>query len=297
MAIVKPTGTGNIALELGGKTAGWLRRLQPPGYEVAQVAGPAGELIVPKNAGRVTLTPVDADFVLAGPGPLLDWALTLPRRSAVTMDGAILLLDPNFRIRRRVEWTQGLLTEVRLPELDATAKALFTVGLSWQPETLRYPKVGADAGPIGPGKAKGILLSNFRVTGLPFDASAVVRVALPTVRAKVVVENVGSQRQPQRHVTGVDLGEVRLEIGARSAEAVRDWVAKVIGDGAVTDAELINLDIELLDPTLKNVLATISLRGCALIGYAEFELEAVSEKPANVALRLSVDDLDIRAAP
>jgi hypothetical protein len=46
MAIVKPTGTGNIALELGGKAAGWLRRLQPPGYEVAQVAGPAGELIL-----------------------------------------------------------------------------------------------------------------------------------------------------------------------------------------------------------------------------------------------------------
>ena len=296
MAIVKTTGISNIALELGGKSAGWLRRLQPPGYEVSQVAATTGPSNLPRSAGRVTLTPFDADFILAGQDPLLDWALTLPRKSLAATDGAVQLLDRNFRVVRRLDWIQGLLTELRLPELDAASKLPFTVGLTWQPEVLRYTKASLDRASAGPVKGKGIGLSNFRVTGLPFDAGAVIRVALPTVRAKIAVDNTGEQRRPQRNLAGVDLGEVRLEIGARAADAVRDWVAKVTGDGVVTDGERFDFAIELLDPSLKNVLATITLRGCALAGYAEFELAALSEKPANVALRFSVGDLDIKAA-
>ena len=295
MAIVSGSTYGNIALELAGKPAGWLRRMQPPGYEVAKVAAATGESVLVRSAGRVTPTPVDADFALAGPGPLLDWALTLPRKLPVAMDGAIQLLDRNYRAVRRIEWSQGLLTELRLPELDATSKSFFTVGLTWQPEAIRFAKAGSDTGASKPGKSKTILLSNFRLIGLPFDASAVIRVALPAVRAKIEVETIGTQRLPQRHVAGVDLGEVRLEIGARSADAVRDWVVKVIDDGKVTEAEQIDFGVELLDSSLKNVLATITLRGCALTGYAEFELATAAERPANVALRFSVGDLDIKA--
>jgi hypothetical protein len=213
----------------------------------------------------------------------------------VAIDGAIQLLDRNNRVVRRIEWSQGLLTELRLPELDATSKSFFTVGLTWQPEAIRFAKASSVTGALRPGKIKTLLLSNFRIIGLPFDASAVIRVALPTVRAKIAVETFGAQRVPQRQVAGVDLGEVRLEIGARSADAVRDWVVKIVGDGTVTDAERIDFGIELLDSSLKNVLATITLGGCALTGYAEFELGAAAESPANVALRFSVGDLDIRA--
>lgn len=295
MALAPGTTFGSIALEVGGKSAGWLRRVQPPGYEVTKAAAAGGEPGLVGNAGRLTLTPVDADFAFAGTGPLLDWALTLPRRLPLMMDGAIQLLDRNLRVVRRIEWSQGQLTELRLPELDAASRSLFTVGMTWQPEAIRYVRASGGTATPGPVKAKNVLLSNFRVIGLPFDAAAVIRVALPTVRAKIAVESTGTPRPPQRHLASVDLGEVRLEVGARSADAVRDWVVKVTGDGTVTDAERIDFAIELLDATLKNTVATITLRGCALTGYAEFELTAAAERPGNVALRFSVGDLDIKA--
>lgn len=285
--------SGDIALELGGKPAGPLRRVQSPGYEVGQVAA-TGESAGANRAGRFTLTPADADFAVTGPGPLLDWAQTLLHKVPIAIDGAIELLDRNFRVVRRVEWSQGLLTELRLPELDATSKSAFTVGLTWQPEAIRFAKGGSSASASRPGKSKALLLSHFRVIGLPFDASAVIRVALPTVRA-TIADATGSDGRPQPLVAGVDLGEVRLEIGARSADAVRDWVVKVIGEDTVTDAERVDLSIELLDPQLKNVLATITLRGCALTGYAEFEVAAGADRSANVALRFSVGDVDLKA--
>lgn len=285
---------GDIALELGGKPAGRLRRVQAPGYEASQVAATTGEPAGTNGAGRFTPTPADADFAFTGPGPLLDWALTLLHKVPVALDGAIELLDRNLRVVRRIEWSQGLLTELRLPELDATSKAVFTVGLTWQPEAIRFAKGGFSTSAPRPGKGKALLLSNFRVVGLPFDAGAVIRVALPTVRAQIA-DAAGTDGPPQPMVTGVDLGEVRLEIGARSADAVRDWVVKSIGDDPQTDAALVDLGIELLDPNMKNVLATITLRGCALTGYAEFEVAAGADRPANVALRFSVGDVDLEA--
>lgn len=296
MPIMSGPTPASIALEIGGKHGGWLQRVQPPGYEALKVAASVGEPGSVRNAGIVTPTPANADFAFAGPGPLFDWAMTLPRRSPLTLDGAIQVCDHNHRVVRRIEWSQGLLTELRLPELDATSKAAFTLGLSWQPQAIRFSKAGTGTAAPAIGQKKALLLSSFRVNGLPFDAASVVRVALPTVRAKLAVEANGAvQRRPSRHVAGIDLGEVRLEIGARSADAVRDWVAKVVGDGTLTDAERIDFDIELLDPSLKKVLATISLRACALTGYAEFELGAGAQRPANVALRFSVGELDMKA--
>lgn len=294
MALTPGMGFGSIALEVGGKPAGLLRRVLPPGYEVTKAAAAGGAPGLAHSAGRLTPTPVDADFDFVGPSPLLDWALTLPRRASLTMDGAIQLLDRNQRVLRRIEWSQGLLTALRLPELDATSKAPFTVGLTWLPEAIRFVPNGAGTATPAPVKSKAVLLSNFRVTGLPFDGSGVTRVALPTVRAKMATESAGLQRLPRRLV-GVDLGEVRLEVGARSADAVRDWVTKLAGDGAVTDAEQIDFTVELLDATLKNAVATITLRGCALTGYAEFELAATAQTPSSVALRFSIGNLDIKA--
>jgi hypothetical protein len=294
MAITPGLTNTSIALELGGKSAGWLQRVQPPGYEVTAVATGAGSPNSRPRSGSVKLTPVDADFTPTGADPLFDWALSLPRRSLVAMDGAILLLDRNYRVARRIEWTQGLLTEVRLPELDASSRSPFTVGLTWHPEAIRFAKAGLGSAAPGTGSRKSMLLSNFRISGLPFDGVGVVRVALPTVRAKFAAEAPGTHRLPERHLASVDMGEVRLEIGARSADSVRDWVAKVVGDGMVTDAEGIDFSIDLLDSALKKVLATIVLRGCALRGYAEFELAAAAQGPASVALRFSVGSLDIK---
>ena len=295
MALAPGAAYGSVALEVGGKAAGLPRRVQPPGYEVTQVAASGAAPGSAQSAGRLTPTPVDADFAFVGPDPLLDWALTLPRRAPLAMDGAIQLLDRNQRVLRRIEWTQGLPTELRLPELDATSKSLFTVGLAWQPEAIRFVRTGAGTVMPGPVRNKTVLLSNFRVSGMPFDTSGVTRVALPTVRAKFATESTGMQLLPRRRVAGVDIGEVRLEVSARSADAVRDWVARVAGDGAVTDAERVDFAVELLDATLKNTVATITLRGCALTGYAEFELTAAAQTPANVALRFSVGDLDFKA--
>jgi hypothetical protein len=291
----KITGGSALALEIDGKAAGALRSLQPPGYSVAQALTrlEAGDATV---AGEIAITPMDAEFDLSAASPLLDWALSLSRRNSQAPSGAALVLDTNFKVRRRIEWTEGLLTEVRFPALDASAKSPFTVGLAWQPASIAQGKTNGDIVRPGPGKRKSLLVSNFRVQGLPFDTKFTSRVTLPTVRGKVAVETYGSSRRTGCHYASVDNGEVSIEVVAGSASAARDWVQAVAVDGRVTDSELMNFSIEMVDASLKNVLATITLNGCSLAGYTEDRIESASERSVGVKLRFTIGQFDIKMA-
>lgn len=297
MAITRPGIANQTALELDGQFAGWLRSLQPPGYQVDTVVAPLGPGGAARLAANVGITSMAAEFDLVQPGALLEWALSLPRADASPRAGAGLVFDLNRKLVRRIAWSEGLLTELRLPTLDAASKLPFSVGLSWLPGSVAYPKAGGETVPGATvTRKKGPLLSNFRVQGLPFDSRWITRVALPTVTARLAEETHGVGRLPSRHQTAVDLGELRLELSAAGRDAALAWVGKTIADGVIADSEYLSLTIELLDASLKNVLASLTLSGCGLLGYAEEALDGNADRMPGVSLRLGVGHLDLKVS-
>lgn len=282
-------------LELDGQFAGWLRRLQPPGYAVDTVVAPLGPGGAARLAAQVAITPMSAEFTLVQRDALLDWALSLARGDDRPRAGAGLVFDGNFRLVRRIAWSEGLLTELQLPTLDAASKLPFTIGLGWLPGSVTYPKAAGEAVPGAKiTRKKGPLLCNFRVQGLPFDGRWVTRLALPTVSARLVEQMDGGGRLPSRHHSAIDLGELRIDLAAPGRDAALAWVGKTIADGVISDGEYLTLSVELLDATLKNVLATITLEGCGLLGYAEDALDGSAERAPGVSLRLGVGRLDLQ---
>ncbi|MEK8049775.1 hypothetical protein AACH10_05970 [Ideonella sp. DXS22W] len=295
MAIARPGYARQPALELDGRFAGWLRSLQPPGYQVDTVVAPLGPNGAARLAANVGITPMAAEFDLHQPGPLLDWALSLPRANGVARAGAGLMFDIDLKLNRRIAWSDGWLTELRLPTLDATSKLPFTIGLTWQPGAVSYPKVSAEAVPGATTvRKKGPLRCNYRVQGLPFDSRWVTRVALPTVSARLAEEAHGLGRLPSRHQSSVQMGEVRLDLAAAGRDAALAWVGKTIADGVIADSEYLSLTIDLPDATQKNVLASLTLSGCGLLGYSEEALGGGDEALPGVSLRLAVGSLDLK---
>lgn len=291
-------GLANLcALELDGQFAGWLRSLQPPGYQVDTVVAPLGPGGAARLAANVHISPMAAEFDLIQPGPMLDWALSLPRADGLPRAGAGLVFDHNRKLVRRIAWSEGLLTELRLPTLDAASKLPFSLGLSWLPGSVAYPKAGGETVPgASASRKKGPLLSNFRVQGLPFDGRWITRVALPTVTARLAEQTYGSSRPTHRFQDAVDLGELRLDIAAAGRDAALAWVGKTIADGVIADSEYLSLTIELLDATLKKVLASLTLSGCGLLGYAEDAIGGGTERAPGVSLRLGVGHLDLKVS-
>jgi hypothetical protein len=294
MATVR-TAIGQTALELDGRFAGWLRSLQPPGYRVQPVVAPIGPGGAARLAANVGITPMSAEFELNQAEPLLDWAQGLLSGEPRAAAGAALLLDGNRKLQRRIAWTEGLPTELRLPTLDAASKLPATLGLSWQPGAVAYPKVGGEAVPGAVAtKKKAPLLGNFRVQGLPFDGRWVTRVALPTVSARVAADSLGSHALATSSLSGLDLGELRLDIAAAGRDEALAWVGRCIADGRIADSEYLGITVELLDATLKNVLFTVQLSGCGLLAYDEAALQAGAETPATVSLRLGVGQISLK---
>ena len=293
---VTPSTAGATALELNGQVVGVARRLQMPGYRVDTVVVAAGPGKAARLAANISISSMEASIDLAEPGPLLEWALSLPRGNALATDGAALVLGINRKPQRRVEWSAGLITALQLPVLDAASKQAVSLGLTWQPATVSYAKPGDSAVVLPASKRKLALACNFRVSGLPFDGSFISQVTLPTVTAKLVVEQTGQQRLPSRHYASVDLGELQLVFNARSQGDVLAWVQKVVADGRIADDDYLGIVVELLDASLKTVLVRISLAGCGLLRYEEDPINSSSEQVPRCSLTFAVGQLDLQPA-
>jgi len=294
MATSVTTRGAQLALELAGAPAGALRAVQPSGYRIDRVAVSPGASPLRRSGGNVVLGEMDAEFDLSAPGPLLDWLRTLTQGNARPTSGAVQVLDVNFKAQRRIDFIDGLLTGLTLPVLSATdGRAPVTVGLRWQPARVVDGKGGGQVVKFPITRRKAMLRSNFRLQGLPFDSSAVLRVEPPAVSTRLATT---LARQPVAHYAAVEIGELLLVLGGRSVEPARAWAMKLLADGRLDEGEYLNLTVELLDPSLKTVLATLQLGGCGLLACEEPRIDAASETLPTLGLRFTVEQLDLQVS-
>lgn len=271
---------GIFALELAGKTAGFL-----------SAVGIAEHVSTPgSKVGTFGLGPFTASYSISEANKILDWIMSLPRKQVVSNDGAIILADQDFNAKRRVEWTDGLLTSVQFPKLSAAeGKKPFAVDVKWQPSTVSHSDGGdKKLSTKGAGKgAKALSTSTFRLKGLPAEGDFVTSIALPLISTPDEAGRKGKEK------AGIKIGDITLEFGGRSRDAVYDYVKGVIADGNLTDNEYLDLSIELLDQAQSKTLSTVQLFGCGLRSYKESKLEAGSEKQAKFTLTFSVERFDL----
>jgi hypothetical protein len=283
--------SNRLTLELGGVSAGPLRSALPPSYRIERsaAASPRAKAAAPRT--RVTLGELAADADLSTDGPLVAWLNTLMAGKPKAMDGVVQVLDYRWIERRRFEFSEALLTEIRPPPLSATDKQPITLALKWRaarvassPGSGRVIK-GAAGGP------KALMRANFRVQGLPCGAKFVSRVELPSVSLRAADGNDPIKGRPQ-----VDIGELVLGFGARATDEVLGWVQQQIEGDAPGGALLPVLAVEILDAALKTVLATWTLSGCSLRACDEARIGPASEAPGGVSLRFAVGQVLLTVA-
>ncbi len=293
MATVRTAST--LALELDAQPAGPLRSCQPASLRVEAAASSGlGPATVLHPGVRVTLGEMAAEADLAAPGPLLDWLQRSLDGSQASRSGAVVLADANLVPRRRIAFERAWLSALTWPVLDAAvARMPFTLGLRWLAERVDDQPASGKARPVAASKRKAMLTSNFRVQGLPFGGAAVQRVQLPDFRRLPPDDKPAILRDPRPQAGTVQLGELVLAIGARDAGAARQWAQARVADGRVDLAEGLALQVELLDASLKNLLATISLDRCLLRGLDEDPLGG-SERLSGLTLRFAVAGLGLK---
>ena len=296
MATVTRAG-GALSLELDGLSAGGLRSAQPASLRVEPApAGPGPEVVV-RSGVRVVLGEMVAQADLVEPGPLVDWLQAVLAGDLSPRDGAVLQSDFNGKLLRRIGFRGARMTALAWPALDASAaRQPFTLGLRWLAEAVDDAPTKGQARLPATSRRKPMLTSNFRLAGLPFGADLATRVELPAVDLQWTGDDLGLHRRALSAGRRT-FGEAVVTLGMRQADAARSWVQTLVSDGRVDDSEGLALRVDLLDATLKTVLASVDLGGCLLRGMDEDPIAVgANEVVRQLRLRFAVASLKLSLA-
>ena len=282
MAVTPTTSNNTLALELDGAMAGLLRSATLPALGFAEGAAP--------TVGRF-----EAEFQPAMSPGLLPFALSLGQPGGPASRGALVQADFNRKPMRRLDWTGAQVSMVAFSPLDARdSRQSFSVLLQWDVQTLKTTAEPGKQAMPSPGRAKAWVTSNFSVDGLPFSGRGVTRVELPTVT--LLPQSGGVSREPARGM-GAVCSNWQLEVSGPSLLEATAWVLALRDKGGVTAADRFDLQIQLLDNTMKTALGVVTLKGCNLLRYQDAPLGAsnASGMPS-ATLTLSAQSLDLKAS-
>jgi hypothetical protein len=174
------------------------------------------------------------------------------------VSGSIHTLDLNFKARRETTFENGLITGVALPPLDAASKDPGYFEVTIRPESTRVLKGDGSTVKPPPVKAKLWLTSHFRLNIDGLETKKVSRIEafsialVPTQTAEVPLPG-----KP-------DPSDLVVTLPETDSESWSDWFEDFVVKGeSGPDREKTGV-IEILNPTLKDSLCAIELRGLGI---------------------------------
>lgn len=245
-------------LELGGAAEVWVDDVEAP-------------------ARREGAAPFRASHAIAGDSAVLEWLRAAAKGRFEPKDGTLTIVE-NRSAKRRMDFVGAHITELKLPALSKRkpGKRPFMVEVKWQPTAVTHGKasgkvVGRQAG------TSAWQVSSFRLVGPAALGDAVETIVLPTITTKLV-----------EGTRTAEIGELALVLVGRSEAAL----AKVVRDAELTDGEVRDLQVEMLDAGTRRAQGAIVLERCKLVDATP----AAAAKDGSVALTLTfaVERIDLR---
>lgn len=273
MALQNSFASGNFAMDLGGKFAGHLASCEIGSIKADSVDMPAAsDYITKKSIGNVEYTSCSVTIGMSDCRQQIEWISSIWNKNVMEQSGAIILSDHNFKERRRAEFTNALIEEVKWDDCDANNnKKPYQMTYKFAPESLKFLS-GSGAqikGDLG-AKQKAWNPGNFRVKlgGLPCER--ITKVSGLSVTSEVAKEYHGQFRTPLRHCSNIKFGDVTFEVSGdeKAFTEWNKWATLTLQDGVCQESEELTCTIEWLSPDLKTTLGTMTLMG---VGLKEFK--------------------------
>jgi hypothetical protein len=274
LAHTGPGGNGAVTfeLELDGKPAGLLD---------SAYGGDATSSVVLDTMQRKHLAGVKyEDIVLtcgAGMSPdFYQWIKATVDRHPVAKSGAIVASDVTGRALYRLQWTNGLLTEIGFPACDATSMSpvRMTVKITPASSQMIFPATGASRGVL---PVKRWASNNFRLTILGCQTACAHVNAIDAIVLKEVVPGAGA---PAGALRAVQIGTRLLEIpnlclSAVEADATEfyKWYEDFLVKGQNAPANEKTGTLEYLAIDNKPIF-TLSFSGLGIFKFAPEKVEA-----------------------
>ena len=265
MAGTRSYVSGSLMFNLQGVPCGFLRSAEG-GDAVGVVVeeGPKSVAFTKKHIGQVKYDAVELSFGFDMTPEIYKWIEASWKQNYSRKDGSVVVTDPSFQAVSAREFYHALVTEVTIPDLDASSKDAAHLTLKFVPEYTRDIKAsGKVTAPKRPAQ-KQFVASNFRfeLDGLP--AARVSKIDSFTVKQPVVVDDIGSTRDAPAEPGRIDFPNLRVTISELDAGPWTDWAQDFLVKGNNDDAHEKSGAIVFLSPNRKTELARILLHNVGI---------------------------------
>lgn len=229
---------GHYALEIEGTSAGFLRNIQG-GEAVGEVVReqPGADHIVGKHIGGVSYS----DIVVTCSGGMsrgfYDWLEKVSRKQNVRKNGAVISYTDGGQETHRLEWQQGLISDIHFPALDVGSKDIFSLTIKITPEMTRYSKGSGGKEPAHSAQ-KTWPVSNFKLSidGLEDACHFISKIEGIQLNWKIIPHSVGQDRNyTNEYAFAADPGNITITLPESRADKFRDWFKTVVMDGVLTE--------------------------------------------------------------
>ena len=255
---------GTFALEVEGQFAGYLVGLEGGSVHAPVVEEPARtDGVVPKHLGQPAY---DDPVVTCGvpTGPLADWLVAFLDGQAPAHDGAIVVLNYNYQVTRKLEFRHATIAAVTFPRLDGSSKEPAHLTVTIRPESTR-DVAASGSGKLQTGKVtKAWQSSSFAVAIPGVDCTRVSSVAPLTVSQTQAGDAVGETREPARRIAPLDVGDLVVTVAESGASGFTAWRDDFIVRGNNGRGQEKDATLTFLAPNLRDPLMTLRLTGVGI---------------------------------
>jgi hypothetical protein len=292
-ADTRPSTAGRFALSLGGSSVSSLKKFSGMAMAADVSVSDAGPVSAQKK--QVTNIKWTAGKATVGMGmgrALYDWIKQSFATGSVPKNGRLVSGDVNFKAQSALDFEDALITEVVVPNLDASSKDAAYFDITFQPGRVRWSKgQGEDVRPEPGPKQKAWLCSNFRIEIGSLPCARVASVDSFAWTCAIGADRTGISRDPANRAGRVTVPDLTLKISMADlplwAEAAKKWFV----DGQHLDTDEMDGRIVFLGPDLKEKLGEITLKHVGFKKFSTDEGEESSPKTALFTVELYVENM------
>jgi hypothetical protein len=272
--------SGNFYLELEGNVSGFVSGVDGGfafGNVVEESASPdyfiKKHLEDPPGYADITI-----EFGAGMTAPVYQWIKdVLDGNLSRRRSGAIIAVNFNNQVVRRVDFSNAQITRVRFPGLNAASKDAGVIKLTLTPESTSLSSPGGTYKASSSKSLKKWQTSNFRLAIKGLDTSKVsvvepIEITIPrTARPDAACENCNPVI-PQINFPGLEFA------GSESfASTWFTWHQSFVIAGQHQDSDEKSGTLDYLDPTLKSALFSLNFTGLGITSVATESAEAGTE--------------------
>ena len=211
-------------LELDGVPCGFVRSVEGGGVTADVVVEQQGTtFFATKRVGAPRYEEFVLQLDLSLDKAVYSWIGDMWTGKRTRRDGSISTLNEKLKAVSEREFFQALLTEVKVPALDAASKDAAHLTVKFAPEYTRAKKASEKTVKASTTKQKAWLASNFKLAIDNLDCTRVSKVDAFAVKQTVVRDAIGEARDFTAEPAKLDFPNLRITLAESSAQTWAEW--------------------------------------------------------------------------